>query len=87
MSRALTCAIICFCVSRGRSSRCNLPSGLSATTDLPLERLLGPGVSDLEALIVGGGDGNWEMVVGLAQEGGKDVRWCRGRPARYKCVS
>ena len=56
MSRGLTCAIICFCVSRGRSNRYNLPSGLWVTADLPLERLLGPGASDLEALIAGGDD-------------------------------
>ena len=36
----------------------NLPLGLSTTADLPLERVLGPDTSDLEALIVGGGDGN-----------------------------
>lgn len=54
MVSELTCAIICFCVSSGRSNRRSLPSGLSAIVDLPFERLLGPGASDLEALIGGG---------------------------------
>ena len=57
----LTCAIICFCVSRGKSKRCNLPSGLSTAADLPIEDLLGPDALALVALIAGGndGDGGW----------------------------
>lgn len=54
MVRALTCAIICFCVSSGRSSRHSLPSGLSAIADLPFELLLGPGGIGLKVLIEGG---------------------------------
>ena len=53
-SKGLACAIICFCVSRGRSRRCNRPLGLSIMTDLPFERLLGPGASGLDALIASG---------------------------------
>lgn len=64
MPRGLTCAIICFCVSKGRSRRYNLPSGLCMTTDLPLKRLLGPDTSDLEALIAGGEDGDGQSVAG-----------------------
>ena len=60
--RELTCAIICFCVSRGRSRRFNLPSGLSVTFDLPLERLLGPDASDFETFIAGGKGGNGMWV-------------------------
>ena len=46
--------MICFCVSRGRSKRCNRPLGLSTITDFPFERLLGPGASGLDALIASG---------------------------------
>ena len=60
--REFTCAIICFCVSRGRSRRFNLPSGLPMTVDLPLERLLGPDAFDLKAFIAGGKGGNGRWV-------------------------
>ena len=61
MARWLTCAIICFCVSSGKSRRHNLPLGLSTTADLPLEDLLGPDAFALVALIADGrdGDGRW----------------------------
>ena len=58
MARWLTSAIICFCVSSGKSRRYNLPLGLSATGDLPLEDLLGPEVFALEAHIANGRDGD-----------------------------
>ena len=65
MPRRLTCAIICFCVSRGKSKRCNLPSGLPTAADLPLEDPLGPDVFALVALIAGGKDGDRGWVYGL----------------------
>lgn len=58
MPRRLTCAIICFCVSKGKSKRYSLPSGLSTAGNLPLAYLLGPGEFPLVAHIAGGDGGS-----------------------------
>lgn len=54
MPRRLTCAIICFCVSKGKSKRYSLPSGLSTAGNLPLAYLLGSDEFPMAAHIVGG---------------------------------
>lgn len=64
MPRRLTCAIICFCVSKGKSKRYSLPSGLSTAGNLPLACLLGPEEFALVAHIAGG-DGGREARCGL----------------------
>lgn len=52
------------------------------TADLPLERVLGPGASDLEAFIASGGDGSGRL--GSTQE--RNVSSCRERQAMQMCL-
>ena len=75
--------MICFCVSRGKSRRYNLPRDLSICTDLPFECLLSPDAFGLEALIAGGENGmRNEYEGGLEVHGG----FCRGTQARRMCL-